>query len=342
MLYVYRELWDSYMQRGEFWIAREYAQRCLEVAESGRDPNMIASAQAILGINSFWTGHFVEAYDRLNNAEAARYTIRALKESREFELLGAEYTVHALNDGFLGYLDRCRNTLGEIILHMRRDSDIHFAAFAWTHHACGHLLAGEGSLARSSAEQAIALSTEHGFEERAAIGRCIRGIAVTDQGLLEDGIREIEEGLAALRVAICGCFDSWFCTALALAQGKAGRTQEGLAAVDRVLEMVKGRGGEAFYLAETHRIKGELLLMENSSNTAEAEKSFRAAINIARHQHSRLLELRATTSLARLLERSGARDPAHAMLTDIYSWFTEGFEARDLKEARAFLDRLSA
>ncbi|MBV8140317.1 MAG: AAA family ATPase [Deltaproteobacteria bacterium] len=341
MLYVYQELWDSYMQRGEFGIAGEYAQRGLEVAENRRDPNMIASAQAILRVNSFWNGHFLEAYDRLNNAEVAGYTIRAPKESRELELLGAEYTIHALNDGFLGYLDRCRNALSEIVLHMRRDSDIHFAAFAWTHHAWGHLLAGEGSLARSSAEQAIALSREHGFEERAAIGKCIRGIALTDQGLLEDGIREIEEGLAALRVAFCGCFDSWFCTALALAQGKAGRPQEGLATVDRVLEVVKRRGGDNFYMAEAHRIRGELLLMQDTPKRAEGEEAIRAAINISRTQQSRLLELRATISLFRLLAGTSRRREARVLLAEIYNWFTEGFDTADLKEAKALLAELA-
>jgi len=116
---------------------------------------------------------------------------------------------------------------------------------------------------------------------------------------------------------------------------------EGLATVDRALEIVERGGGKAFYLAEAHRIKGELLLMEDPRNGTEADKSFRAAINIARGQHSRLLELRATSSLARLLVCSSARDAARATLTEIYSWFTEGFDTSDLKDAKALLDELS-
>ena len=95
------------------------------------------------------------------------------------------------------------------------------------------------------------------------------------------------------------------------------------------------------YLAEIHRAQGELLLREEGSKTIEAEKSYRAAADLARSQGARLLELRATTSLARLLRDSNRRDEARAMLADIYNWFTEGFDTTDLKDAKALLDELS-
>ena len=90
-----------------------------------------------------------------------------------------------------------------------------------------------------------------------------------------------------------------------------------------------------------HRLKGELLLAQDASNAARAEKSFRTAIEIARRQKAKSWELRATTSLARLLDKQGHRDEARAMLADIYNWFTEGFDTADLKDAKALLEELN-
>jgi predicted ATPase len=102
------------------------------------------------------------------------------------------------------------------------------------------------------------------------------------------------------------------------------------------------RTGQRIYEAEMHRVKGELLLAQDASNTAQAEKSFRTAIEIPRRQHGKSWELRTTASLARLLRDTGRRDEARAMLSEIYNWFTEGFDTADLKDARALLGDLGA
>src|SRR5262249_51222927 len=91
--------------------------------------------------------------------------------------------------------------------------------------------------------------------------------------------------------------------------------------------------------SEIHRLKGELLLI--GGNDEAAAQSFRDAIDLARRQSAKSWELRATTSLARLLTQQDRRDEARSMLADIYNWFTEGFELLDLREAKALLDDLS-
>ncbi len=90
-----------------------------------------------------------------------------------------------------------------------------------------------------------------------------------------------------------------------------------------------------------HRLRGELLLAQDRSNAAQAEQSFRTAIDISRKQHAKSWELRATTSLARLLDQHGKRDEARAMLAGIFGWFTEGFDTADLKDAKALLEELN-
>jgi predicted ATPase len=86
--------------------------------------------------------------------------------------------------------------------------------------------------------------------------------------------------------------------------------------------------------------KSATTLMQDASNAAQAEQLFRTAIEIARSQSAKSWELRATTSLARLLDKQGKRDEARAMLAEIYNWFTEGFDTADLKDAKALLDEL--
>jgi predicted ATPase len=101
------------------------------------------------------------------------------------------------------------------------------------------------------------------------------------------------------------------------------------------------RTGERMYEAELHRVQGELLLMHDAANGPEAEHCFRTAIEVARRQGGKSLELRATVSFARLLTKQGHRDEARAMLGEIYGWFTEGFDTPDLKDAKALLDELN-
>jgi predicted ATPase len=193
-----------------------------------------------------------------------------------------------------------------------------------------------------SAEEAIALSREHGFEERAAIGTCIRGIALTEEGALEDGITAIRSRLPDLEAAGCGIFDCWFYSALAMACAKAQRTREAMDATGRAQAALERAGDESFYLAELHRTRGELILKAHADRTRAAEEAFRIALDIARRQEARLWELRATTSLARLLAKQRRRMQARAMLAEIYAWFTEGFGTADLKNANALLDELNS
>jgi predicted ATPase len=100
------------------------------------------------------------------------------------------------------------------------------------------------------------------------------------------------------------------------------------------------REGAQLYSPWLHRVKGELLLLQDPSNDDQAERCFHMAIEIARGQSARSEELRATTSLARLLDKQGRREEARTTLAEIYDWFTEGFDTADLKEAKALLDEL--
>ena len=122
--------------------------------------------------------------------------------------------------------------------------------------------------------------------------------------------------------------------------GKNGRTEEGLDLVLKSLATAE-QTGQRVAEPELYRLKGELLMIKDPGKVAEAERCLCTAIDVARRQGAKLFELRATLSLARLIASHGRPDEARAMLTDIYNWFTEGFDTADLKEAKALLEELA-
>ena len=132
----------------------------------------------------------------------------------------------------------------------------------------------------------------------------------------------------------------WFLGLLAEAYEKAGEWQKGLAAIAEAMNVVN-KTGQALWGSYLHRLKGELLLAVSKDNHAEADACFCQAIEIARRQSAKSWELRAATSLARLWQKQGKKKEARQLLVEIYGWFTEGFDTRDLKEAKALLDELA-
>ena len=236
---------------------------------------------------------------------------------------------------FLGYPDRALERLSiAIALTQESGSKRVEAAIRNTAIYIFDLLR-EPEQMRESAE-ATMLSTGVGTRAESEISL---GWADAVAGDLEGGIARMRRHLSEYRASgtdlQCDYYLAWFATAL----GRLGRFDEALHAVDESFAIIE-RGGARYYEAEVHRVKGELLLAQDASNAAQAEQSFRTAIKISRKQRAKSWELRATTSLARLLRDTNRRDEARAMLADIYGWFTEGFDTADLKDSKALLDEL--
>jgi adenylate cyclase len=152
-----------------------------------------------------------------------------------------------------------------------------------------------------------------------------------------EGIARLTSRLEILRADDSQCYRSGLLGGLAAAQGRAGEPEAGLAIVDEALAFVE-KSGERYYEAELRRIKGELL--EASGDDEGAEAAYGCAVAVARRQEARSWELRAATSLARLWARQGKRAEARRLVSDVYGWFTEGFDTPDLIEARDLLQRL--
>ena len=189
------------------------------------------------------------------------------------------------------------------------------------------------------AEAAMALCTAQGFETYLAGSAILRGWALAAQGQCTEGIMQMRQGLTAWRTTGAELSRSYFLALLAEAYGSAGQSEERLTTLTEALACVD-ETGEHFYEAELHRLKGELLLQHTVPDVSQAEACFYQALNIARRQQAKSLELRATTSLARLWQRQGKCAAAHQLLADVYGWFIEGFDTADFQEAKVLLEEL--
>jgi len=198
---------------------------------------------------------------------------------------------------------------------------------------------GEAEQALRYADAQLALTAEHGFANWHSFGQIVHGQVLALLGRADEAVAEIKPALDAFGTtgAVVPC---WEYAALAFAHLAAKQVQKGLTVAAVGLE-VAAKTGNAEAQPELHRLRGELLLMSDSTNSAEGDACFRTAIEVSRKQCAKWPKLRATMSLTRLLAKQNRCDEARAMLVEIYNWFTEGFDTADLKEAKALLDELS-
>jgi predicted ATPase len=180
------------------------------------------------------------------------------------------------------------------------------------------------------------------------MGTIIRGWALAKEGQGMEGLAQIRQGIAEWQVT--GFELEWphFLALLAEAHETVDQPREGLKLLAEA-RAAADKTGEGFWDSEMHRLQGELSLQVAAIETGHTgeegrippEESFLKAIEIARRQQAKSLELRATMSLSQLWKRQGRKDEARPMLAAIYAWFTEGHDTPDLREAKALLEELS-
>jgi len=240
---------------------------------------------------------------------------------------------------YLGYPDQAQQKVQQGLAVAEGLSHPFSRAYALTFACLCYSGVQEWQLARDQAEAVIRLSTEQGFAYLLAHGRAVRGGALAAQGQIEEGIAQMEQGLAFFRAMGSEPGRLSHVPRLAVAYARVGRVEQGLAVLAETLAVVDttgARGSEAgLYVT-----KGWLLLARSGDNQAEAEACFRQAIEIARRQQAKSLELRAVMSLSHLWQQQGKKAEARELLAEIYNWFTEGFDTKDLQEAKGLLEEL--
>jgi predicted ATPase/class 3 adenylate cyclase len=332
-------LWRASHERAQFETALDYADELVRVAESIREPALLLQAHHAQWTTRFSCGQLRGAWE--HSERAIDIYRREDHHSQTFEYGSHDPGVCARSIGswclwLLGYPDQGLIRSREALELSESLSHPWTRAAALRGQAVFDQLRRDGSAARESAEALKSASRELGFAFFPPQATCARGWALTQGGRLEEGIALMREGVSATSEAM---FVPYFLVLLAEACGMAGALDDALVDLEEARSRIHSFGPH-FYEAELHRVRGQLLL-QSGEQADESQAAFRLAIETARRQEGKSLELRAATSLANLWQRQGRKEEARALLAPVYDWFTEGFDTRDLKNAKALLEELA-
>lgn len=332
-------LWVYHLCQGNMRSAREVAERLLAISRSMRDRAQIVMGHAAI---AFTLQHQGELLDSRSAFEEALTYYDPQELSRYLELYKLEPGIHSVGEMvrtlcLLGFPDQARQQIREALARARRLSIPVTLAFCLRSAAMLYQLLRECEEAKRLGEECIAICEEHGIMLERAWVEPPFGWALAELGQTDSGIAHIRAGLDAQLSIGAQVARPQFQATSAEALWHAGRLDEAFQAIDNGLA-VSARNSETYYDAELWRLRGEFFKMK--SDAVNAESCFQKAISIAQQQAAKWLELRACMSLARLWQEQGKASQAQQLLSHLYSWFSEGFETADLREARSLLNEL--
>jgi DNA-binding SARP family transcriptional activator/predicted ATPase len=337
-------LGSYYSMRAESQTSLELYERALVIARRLEDPLLVPITHLGLGFVLTNRGEFAAALSHLEHVIG----FYDPKQHRSLAFLvgqnigASAHAWAAWAQWFLGYPDQAQYHSGEALTLAEASEHPFSICFAYfIAGAMFHLLCHEYRATREHLAVVQSLAVEEGFPLFQAGSAILGGWLLADQGQVAAGIAEMREGLDAWRATGTESDVAYYLGLLAEACGRAGEAEEGAQLLIQALDMVD-RSGERFYEAELHRLQGQLLTQSGTANNDEVEECYRRAIEVARGQDSKWLELRAATSLSRLWQRQGKHKEARALQGGTLGWFAEGFDTPDLREARALLEELES
>jgi class 3 adenylate cyclase/tetratricopeptide (TPR) repeat protein len=318
--------------------AQDMCWKLLGMADHEHDRDMQLEAHGSLA-NVLWLmGDFLASREHAEKGSALLGHTQIVPTGKE-HMWAACQLFACLSTAALGFADKALEQARAFLTSAREQGPRLALAIALNCMGTISLWRRDGAEALKYGDALLAVAYEHGFSTWSSFGHLVHGQALALLTRADEGITEIERAMDSLE-ATGFVTPGWVCSCLAFACLAASQPDAGLKVTAKALE-VAAKTGDAGAKPELLRLHGELLLMGDSTKTAEAETSFRAAVDLARNQGAKSSELRSTTSLARLLAMQGRRDESRAMLAELYNWFTEGFDTADLKDAKALIDELS-
>jgi predicted ATPase/class 3 adenylate cyclase len=336
-------LWQVFNSRGAYQMMRAVGEQLLSLAQGLNDPDLLLEAHHALWTSLFTGGELTAT--RAHQEEGLR-----LYDPQRHRTHAALYSGHdpgvccRYRSGgclwLLGYpAQAVASSQAALALAQQLAHPLSLGiALYWA--AMLHHMRREAPLTQARAEALMTLATDQGFAVLVASAMPLVGWARVARGHGDEGIRQIQQGLAAYEAGGDARDRPYYLALLAEACAQSGQTAEGLEALAAALARL-GKSEVQWWEAELHRLKGALLLQHAVAQPGEAEASFQQALAVARRQEAKSLELRAAMSLVRLWQQQGKRAEAYELLAPLYGWFTEGFDTPDLQEAKVLLEALA-
>jgi predicted ATPase len=336
------------LMRGELETGQELGEQLLRLAQHQQALALLLEAHLALGSTLFFRGELSSARVHLEEGTAfydsKQHRSLAFRHGQDTGVVCLSYTSWVL--WHLGYPDQALQPSHEAQALAQELAHPFSLVFALYFAAWLHQFRRERQRSQERAETLMMLSREQGFALRMAAATILRGWALAAQEQEGEGIAQMRQGLAMYQTTGAKLLRSGYLALVAEAYGHVGQAAEGLTALTEALTAAH-QTGERWHEAELYRLKGELLLIQSTGRAGsgavptEVEACFRQALDMARRQQAKSWELRAAVSLSRLWQRQGRRDEARQLLSEIYRWFTEGFDTPDLRRAKALLEELS-
>jgi len=334
-------LWGSFsfhITRADLPKAWRVAEELYRFGTERDDPMAELTGQVALSNAAFYEGHFSKSLQHIDAATglyepawAREFVSHYVQDFGSTAQCIAAWTLWSL-----GLVDAAARRARLALAHARSVGHPFTIAYTLAFAGAVETMRRMRERATELAEEAIAVSEQHGFPLWLGVGRIIRGWCLAGQ---EGALEQIQEGIAIAGGTGNQAAITLILGSLAETQMAADMHHEAVQTLDGALG-ISQRNGARFRDAELHRLKGESFLRLSGRTDDEAETLFRKAIEVARHQEAKAFELRAAMSLVRLWQRQGKSDEARALLQPVYDWFTEGFDTPDLKEAKELLDEL--
>ena len=336
-----RVLWSLsqfHMTQGQMAPADALAQRLLELVQRQPATGFAVEGHFVLGTMASYRGDFIAARTHLEHSCSLADTVPSPAPLLRGGFVWGVTPRTALARVLwaLGYADQARQRSQEALTLARQGDHIPTLAYAEYFVALAYQCRRDVAATQAHADALLAMAAMHRLPLRAAQGRLLRGWALAIQGEAAAGVAHLRQALASPDVGPEWLRSYWL-AALAEAYGRAGQPQAGLQVLAEAVTLMATTEAR-WWEAEGYRLQGELLRQLPSPDVPQAEAAFRRALEVARRQQAKALELRAALSLSRLWEQQGKRNQARQLLSGVYSWFTEGFETPDLQEARMWLE----
>jgi TOMM system kinase/cyclase fusion protein len=342
LLPVLRGMLTFYLMRSDLRTSLELGEQLMRMGKVEQDTVFLLEAHLGMGVALLCMGDPDPAQKHLERGIALynpqEHRSHAFHTARDPRIACLSWS--ALAQWHLGFPDQAAINIEDALALAQELSHPHSLAYALYFATLLHHFRRDEQLVQKHADSLITLSREQGFPHYLAGGSSLRSWALAQQEQGEVEIARLRQSLANWKATGAEIWLPYLLALLIEMHSQVGQVEDGLPVFEEALAVVN-KNGERVGEAELYRLKGELLLRLGTKKRAEAEGCFVKSIDIARRQSAKSLELRAVTSFSRLLQKQGKKDEARQILAESYNWFTEGFETKDLKEAKAVLEELS-
>ena len=331
--------WVFHRVRGEHRLALALAEQMEKIGEARNDVAAQLVGCRVSGTTRLFLGDFVAARELLERCHGLADPAHRggwVPSADHYDHYAMMLAYLAWTLALLGYIDQAQSRLNEALSEAHRLRNAHTLADVLLSASAVESLTGSPQMQRH-AEQLLALSTERGMPLNLGWATAYRGGSLTALGQGQQGLALITRGMAAIHATGAVTGTPNLLMMLAATHATLGKPVDGLNCLAEAAQIIQTTD-ELYSEAELHRLRGDLLTA--IGDPSAAERSYHQALTVAKLQSAKLFELRASTSLARLWSKQDRRGEALDLLTPIYGWFTEGFDAPDLKEAKALLDSL--